>query len=210
MTWPGPQLAVAQTAENLLVDLGLLGLALLMALENVFPPIPSEVILPLAGYLAAQGDLPAAGALAAATAGSLAGSMLLYEAARRGGRPLVLRHARLLRLSPRDIDRAEAWFLRRGPLVVLVGRCIPGVRSLVSLPAGLLRMNRASYLLLTLAGTLVWNLLLLGAGWVLGTEWERASAVVGSAAGPVLAVLALAGAVALAVRWRRAARAETR
>lgn len=202
---PGPELlAVTETVSEILRDLGLLGLVVLMFTENVFPPIPSEVVLPLAGYFVAQGDLGFAGVLAAATLGSVLGSAFLYELARYGGRPFVLRYGRLLRVGPRDLERAEAWFARRGPGVVLVGRCIPGLRSLVSLPAGTLRMSRPLYLGLTAVGTLVWNAALVGAGWVLGAEWERVSDIVGPLSKPALAVLALlAGVAAFTWWWRR-------
>ena len=174
-----------------------------MFAENVFPPIPSEAVLPLAGYLVAQGDLNAPGVLAAATLGSVAGSVFLYELARHGGRPFILRYGRLLRVGPDELDRAEAWFTRRGPLVVLVGRCIPGVRSLVSLPAGLLRMSRPLYIGLTFAGTLVWNGVLIGAGWLLGENWTRAGEVVGPLSAPLLLAVLLALAAGAAIWWRR-------
>ena len=106
-----------------------------------------------------------------------------------------------------DLDRAEAWFIRRGPWIVFLGRCVPGVRSLVSLPAGLLRMNRLQFVLLTLAGTIVWNVALLGAGWLLGAQWERASWVIEVASTPLLVALVLLGASATVWWWRRAARA---
>jgi membrane protein DedA with SNARE-associated domain len=195
--------AASLTVESILDDLGLIGLTLLMFVENIFPPIPSEIVLPLAGYLASQGDLPAVGVLVAATLGSVLGSVVLYELARRGGRPLILRYGGLLRVGPAELDRAEAWFLRRGPVIVLVGRCIPGVRSLVSLPAGLLEMRRLEYLVLTVIGTLIWNVLLIGAGWLLGSQWENVSDVVGAASKPILAVLALGLLVAGVLWWRR-------
>ena len=182
---------------------GLPGLAALMSAENVFPPIPSEAVLPLAGYLVAQGDLTAIGVLAASTLGSVLGSVLLYELARAGGRPFILRYGRLLRVGPGELDRAEAWFTRRGPLVVLVGRCIPGVRSLVSLPAGLLRMSRPLYIALTLAGTLVWNSVLIGAGWLLGENWTRVGDVIGPLSAPLLAAVLVALGAGAVIWWRR-------
>jgi len=201
---PLPELlAVSETASTILRDLGLLGLVVLMFAENVFPPIPSEAVLPLAGYLVAQGELTAVGVLAASTLGSVAGSVFLYELARHGGRPFILRYGRLLRVGPGELDRAEAWFTRRGPLVVLVGRCIPGVRSLVSLPAGLLRMSRPLYIGLTFVGTLVWNTVLIGAGWLLGENWTRVGDVVGPLSAPLLLAVVLALAVGAAIWWRR-------
>jgi len=201
---PLPELlALSDTAATVLRDLGLLGLVALMFAENIFPPIPSEAVLPLAGYLVAQGDLTAPGVLVASTLGSVAGSVVLYELARAGGRPFILRYGRLLRVGPGELDRAEAWFTRRGPLVVLVGRCIPGVRSLVSLPAGLLRMSRPLYIALTLAGTLVWNSVLIGAGWLLGENWTRVGDVIGPLSAPLLAAVLVALGVGAVILWRR-------
>lgn len=199
---PGLELLVAsQTVSDVLRDFGLLGLVVLMFVENIFPPIPSEVVLPLAGYLVSTDDLGFTGVLAAATLGSVLGSMFLYELARHGGRPFALRYGDLLRVGPEELERAETWFARRGPIVVLVGRCIPGVRSLVSLPAGMLRMSRALYLGLTLLGTLAWNTALIGAGWLLGSEWDRVSSVIGPISKPVLGVLLVGLGVGAFVWW---------
>lgn len=197
--------AISAVAGELLRDLGLAGLFVLMFAENVFPPIPSEVVLPLAGYMVASGELDPAAVLAVSTAGSLAGSIFLYELARHGGRPFIVRYGRLLRVGPHDLDRAEQWFARRGPVVVLAGRCIPGVRSLVSLPAGALCMSRPLYTGLTLVGTLLWNSLLIGAGWLLGHEWERVGDVIAPMSKPLLAATLLALAVGAVVFWRRRA-----
>ncbi len=196
--------AITDSVSQVIRDLGLLGLVVLMFVENVFPPIPSEVVLPLAGFFVARGELSFVGVLLASTLGSVLGSIFLYELARYGGRPFVLRYGSLLRVGPEELDRADAWFERRGPIIVLVGRCIPGVRSLVSLPAGTLKMSRLSYILLTLVGTLIWNTALIGAGWVLGEEWERVSGVVGAAGTPLLAVLLLVlGVLSVVWWWRR-------
>jgi len=151
------------TISDVLSDLGYLGFALLMVAETVFPPIPSEVVLPLAGYLVEQGDFTFVGALVASTAGSLVGALALEEAARHGGRPFAERFVRFAHQDPAKLDDAERWFRRRGWLMVLAGRCIPGVRSLVALPAGVLRMPRGEYVVLTLIGSTIWNALLIGA-----------------------------------------------
>jgi membrane protein DedA with SNARE-associated domain len=192
-------LAISPT--EILVDLGYGGLALLMLAETVFPPIPSEAVLPLAGYLVYQGELGFLPALATSTAGSLAGAIVLAELARRGGRPFAERFVRFARQEPKQLDRAEGWFDRHGSWVVLFGRFLPGVRSLVALPAGLLRMSRVRYLLLTLIGSAIWNATLIGAGYILGEEWERVSDAIGPLALPVLAVVVLA--VAGWFVWRR-------
>ena len=177
---------------QILRDLGYAGLALLMAAETVFPPIPSEAVLPLAGYLAQQGEFTLAGVMVTATLGSVAGSALLYEAARHGGRPFADRFLRFARQDPEKLDRAEEWFGRRGALVVLFGRFVPGVRSVVALPAGILRMPRWEYLLLTLIGSAAWNAVLIGAGYLLGSQWHRVADVVGPLSIPLIAALVLA------------------
>ncbi len=187
-------------------DLGLPGLALLMLAETVFPPIPSEAVLPLAGYFAERGEFALAAVLVTSTAGSVAGAMLLYEAARHGGRPFALRFLRVARIDEEQLDAAERWFARRGALVVLLGRCVPGARSLVSLPAGLLRMPRLTYVALTLLGSAVWNSVLVGAGYALGSQWERVSEVIGPLSTPLLVLVVLGAAGFLLWRGLRARR----
>jgi len=196
--------AVADTVSQVIRDLGLLGLVALMFVENVFPPIPSEVVLPLAGFFVARGELNFVGVLFASTLGSVLGSVFRYELARYGGRPFVLRYGAILRVGPDELDLGDAWFARRGPIVVLLGRCVPGVRSLVSLPAGVLKMSRLAYILLTLVGSLIWNAALIGAGWVLGEEWERVSGAIGAVGTPlVIIVLLLLGGLSVLWWWRR-------
>ena len=187
---------------DVLSSAGYAGLALLMIAETVFPPIPSEVVLPLAGYLVHTGEFAFVPALVASTAGSLVGAVLLEEAARRGGRPFAERFVRSAHQDPAKLDRADDWFRRRGPVMVLVGRCIPGVRSLVALPAGVLRMPRA-HVVLTLIGSTVWNAVLISAGYLLGSEWERVSDAIGAVSAPLLILLLV---VAAGILGRRALR----
>jgi membrane protein DedA with SNARE-associated domain len=175
--------------SQVLRDLGYAGLALLMLAETVFPPIPSEAVLPLAGYLVERGDFNYVLVLVTSTAGSVLGAMLLYEAARHGGRPFAERFLRFAHLQPEKLDEAERWFARRGALIVLLGRCVPGMRSLVSLPAGLLRMPRLQYLGLTLLGSAIWNTVLVTIGYLLGSQWERVADVIGPISKPLVAVV---------------------
>jgi membrane protein DedA with SNARE-associated domain len=195
--------------SQVLRDLGYAGLALLMLAETVFPPIPSEAVLPLAGYLVERGEFAFVAVLVTSTAGSVLGAVLLYEAARHGGRPFAERFMRFARLDPAKLEEAEEWFGKRGPLIVLLGRCVPGMRSLVSLPAGLLRMPRWEYLLFTLLGSAVWNTVLVGAGYLLGSQWEQVSDVVGPLSKPLIALVVLGGAGFLLWRGLRAKRART-
>lgn len=158
-----------------LLDLGYAGVAVLMFLENIFPPLPSEVIMPLAGFLAYQGEMSLTGVVLAGTAGSVAGTTMWFLAARRIGRRrvelLVDRHGYWLTISPEDLKRAEAWFRRHRNVAVVIGRMVPGVRTVISAPAGLSQMGFALFLALTFAGTLLWNGLMVASGYILGSQY---------------------------------------
>jgi membrane protein DedA with SNARE-associated domain len=153
-------------------------LTALLVLENLFPPIPSEIVLPFAGALVEDGGMTFPLAVIAATLGSLAGALILYAIGRFGGRPLLYRYGRYLRLTPQQLDRADAWFDARGDWIVLFGRLIPGIRSIVSVPAGASEMPLTRFIVLTTIGSAAWNCALIGAGWALGSRWEDASAFV--------------------------------
>ena len=159
------------------------GVAFLVALESVFPPIPSEVVLPLAGFVAGRGDASFPGMVLAATLGSVVGSWILYGASWAVGpvrlESIVVRHGRWLGVKEGDLERAEAWFDRRGDAAVLLGRCVPLIRSLVSVPAGFRRMRVARFTALTALGSLMWNLALIGAGVALGDRWQEAGDLIG-------------------------------
>lgn len=156
--------------------IGYAGVALLVAVENLFPPIPSEVVLPAAGFAAATGAANFWGMVAAATVGSVLGAWLLYFITAAIGpvrlRTLTQRYGKWAGIKIEDLDRAEAWFDDHASVAVLVCRCIPLIRSLVSIPAGFRRMAPLTFTLYTTLGSLVWNLLLIGAGYQLGDNWE--------------------------------------
>ena len=189
--------------EYLIEAFGALGVALLMTLENLFPPIPSEFILPFAGFLVGRGELGFLPALVASTAGSLSGALILYALGRWGGRNLILRYGRFLRVKEADLDRAEGWFDKYDQWVVLFGRMVPGVRSVVSIPAGMLRTPFLQFVLLTTAGSAAWNALLLGAGWYLGENWQQIEGFVGSVSNFVLVLIAVALVATVIWWWRR-------
>lgn len=195
--------SLAAWVYNVIQSFGYAGVAFLMLAENLFPPIPSEVILPLTGFLVEQGSLVFLPALVVATVGSLVGALVLYALGRWGGRELILRHGRVLRLKEADLDRADGWFDRYGGAVVLFGRIVPGVRSLVSIPAGLSEMPLGRFVLLTALGSGVWNTLLIGLGWLLGENWPRVAGVLGSVSDVVLALLVGAAFVLGLWWWRR-------
>ncbi len=196
--------SLATWVSDVIQSFGYAGVALLMLAENLFPPIPSEVILPLTGFLVDRGELGFVPTLLVATAGSLTGALALYALGRWGGRGLILRYGRVLRVKESDLDRAEDWFDRYVGAVVLFGRMVPGLRSLVSTPAGLSEMPLSRFVLLTALGSGVWNTLLIGSGWLLGENWSQVAGVVGSISDPALALLAIAAVVAVCIWcWRR-------
>ena len=188
--------------EDAVIGAGYAGLAAVMAVETVFPPIPSELVLPLAGFQVAKGTLGFVPALAASTLGAVLGALVLYAIARVGGRRAVLRLHPLLRITARDLDRADRWFDRRAVPIVALGRLVPGLRSLVSVPAGLSEMPLPAFVAATAAGALVWNSALLGAGVLLGAHYHRVEGYVGPVGTVVLAAVVL-GSVAGLVRLRR-------
>lgn len=152
-------------------QLGYLGVALLMFLENVFPPIPSELIMPMAGFAAARGDLNFALVIMAGVVGSMLGALPWYYAGRLLGAERLKRwadrHGRWLTVSAGDVDAASSWFKRRGGMAVFLGRLVPAVRTLISVPAGIARMELLPFLALSAGGTLLWTGLLAGAGYLL-------------------------------------------
>jgi membrane protein DedA with SNARE-associated domain len=183
---------------------GPVALAILMLVETVFPPIPSELVLPFAGFLIGRGDLDPVTALLAATTGSVGGALAIYAVSRTGGRALVERYGSHVRLTSEDLDRAESWFEDHGTVAVFVARMIPGARSLISVPAGTARMPLVRFTLLTTAGSAIWNTAMLGAGYLLGDNWERIETYVGPIS-IVVGVLIVVGIVVFVVRRRRSA-----
>ena len=199
----GHSLFVEDWIFQVISTLGYLGLALLLVAENLFPPIPSEVVLPLAGFVVGRGDLGFLQALLASTTGSVVGALILYALGRYGGRGLVLRYGSWLRVSATELERAEGWFRRYGGWVVLGARVVPLARSIVSIPAGTMQMPLIRFTVLTALGSGVWNVLLIGAGVSLGANWTRISSWIGSYSDVVLILLAGAAAVFLVLRHRR-------
>ncbi len=170
---------LADWAVAVVDALGYAGVFLLVALENLFPPIPSEIILPLAGFTVAQGRLSFAGVIAASTMGSVVGAWLLYGVGLWFGEARLRRLIRRVNALPfftlvdeKDLDKTLQWFARYGGTAVLIGRLIPVVRSLISIPAGFARMPLGRFTLYTALGSTAWNGLLVFAGWVLGENWE--------------------------------------
>ena len=177
--------------------LGYAGLAFLVALENVFPPIPSEVILPLAGFNSSQGSMHILLAILFATVGSVVGATVLYYVGYAFGeervRYMVRRWGKWLGFKESDIDLADGWFDRHGGVAVMLCRVVPIVRSLISIPAGLRKMSLVTFFLFTTIGSLVWNTVLISAGYLLGDNWERVEGYVGVLQYVVIAAVLIIG-----------------
>ena len=193
--------------EDLISRIGEPAVGFLIALETVVPPIPSEVVLPFAGFQVARGEMSAVGAWLAATAGSLLGAWLLYGLGVAVGRDRLADLASrrwFFVLGERDLERGERYFAAHGAAVVLVGRCIPLVRSVVSIPAGLARMPLPVFTLYTAIGSGVWNAFFIAIGWHLEDRWEDVEGWMRPIALVVLALLVAAVAFLAFRKLRRA------
>ncbi len=158
---------------DLMEKMGLVGAAIAVGMDNLFPQIPSEIVLPMAGLAASQGTFSLAGALFATTAGSVIGACIMYWLGRIFGRERtawLFIKTPLLKLS--DLEAAEAWFAKHGRKAVFFGRMVPIFRSLISIPAGVEKMNFSLFVLLTTIGSLIWNSIFVGAGYTLGENWH--------------------------------------
>jgi membrane protein DedA with SNARE-associated domain len=169
--------AIASWITSTVQTGGYVGVAFLTLLENLFPPIPSELILPVAGFLVSSGEMSYVWVVVASTIGSLLGALLLYGIGAWLGeerlRSFVQAHGKWLALDEDDLDQAKGWFEKHGGMAVFIGRLVPSLRSLISVPAGLARMPLGRFVLYTTAGSAVWNAILVGGGWALGGQWER-------------------------------------
>jgi len=194
--------------QQTMTSLGYVGVAFLMFVENVFPPIPSELIMPLAGFTAARGELSFVGVVVAGALGSLLGQLPLYYLGRLVGEETLIawadRYGKWLTVSGRDVKRADDWFDRHGHKAVFLARLVPGLRSLISIPAGLSEMPLPTFLLYSALGTGLWALLLAALGGVLGEQYHLVDAYLGPVAFIVLGALLVA--VAVWILRRRAKR----
>lgn len=178
-----------------IADYGYIAIFVLMVIENFVPPIPSELIMPLAGFTAASGKLSLPAVLIAGATGSVAGTVPWYYAGRYYGRQrlrkLAEEHGRLLTVKPGDIDRALAAFERHGHKAVLFGRLVPAVRTLISLPAGIAEMSLQRYMLYSTIGSLLWASLLAGAGYVLEAKYETVAEYLDPVSKAIVGILAV-------------------
>jgi membrane protein DedA with SNARE-associated domain len=186
---------MATWVTDTIYSLGYAGIVVLMVLENVFPPIPSEVIMPLAGFMVSQGKFSLIGTIAAGTAGSVLGALPFYYIGRwineERLKALADRYGRWLTVSGNDIERSKAWFDKHGRTAILLGRLVPTVRSLISIPAGIARMNLAMFLTYTSVGTALWTALLAFLGYYLGSNFGRVGEYVDRISWLVIAAIVL-------------------
>ncbi|MBC1588559.1 DedA family protein [Listeria welshimeri] len=162
---------------GIMADFGYIGIFLLIMVENLFPPIPSEIILTFGGFMTTVSSLNVVMVIIVATLGSVVGAILLYKVASYFGKErltkIVLKYGRILRLKESDIERAESFFVKYGSWAVFLCRMIPLIRSLISIPAGMTKMKMSRFLVLTTAGSLLWNTVLIGLGALLGESWNE-------------------------------------
>ena len=204
--------AILVGVQQFLETWGYLAVFLLTVLESACVPIPSEVTLGLGGALAsgaviggAQGHLELGLVIVVGIVGSVSGSLLAYVVGRTGGRTLVDRYGKYVLLSHSDLDKAETWFSRRGEWIVLYGRVLPFIRTFISLPAGMARMNVAKFTVLTTIGVSLWVTLLTVVGYALGGSWNKMIKAFGLA-GYVVATMVVVAIVVFMVRRYRSPR----
>ena len=180
---------------HLIEQSGYLGVGFLMFLETVFPPIPSEVVMPVAGVTAARGKLELSLVILSGSAGAMLGNLFWYFAARALGydrlKPFVRKHGKWLTVNWREVQRAHDWMDRHGVAFVLLGRLVPTVRSLVSIPAGLLEMRFRTFFIASSLGTIAWTALLAGAGFRLRSDFEQVDQYVAPVSNAVLALIVI-------------------
>lgn len=201
--------------KGLLESFGYLGVALLIFIENVFPPIPSEIILTLGGFMTTYTNLNVWGVSIAATVGSVAGAVLLYGLGmvltQQRLESIVNRWGKYLRLKMSDIEKAQGWFNKRGSITVFLCRFVPIVRSLISVPAGTARMNFVKFFIYTVLGTAIWNIVLVNLGAFAGENWRVVAEKFDAYSDVALIVLGVLGVAAVVgfVLWRRKKEKET-
>lgn len=183
-----------ETVISLMNNYGYLGILLLIMLENIFPPIPSEIILGFGGFMTKTTNLTMFGVIFIATIGSCLGAMVLYYLGRFLNKERLISCAtskigKILRITPNDIERTNEWFIKRGAKAILFGRFVPIIRSLISIPAGMSAMNFQKFLFFTFIGTFIWNGILTIVGSVLGNNWYKIVIFIGNYSLIVIVIL---------------------
>jgi membrane protein DedA with SNARE-associated domain len=199
--------SLGDTMQQWVAGGGLVAVFLLMTVQCVGVPFPSEVIMPFAGYFAYQGKLNLIAVIAVGTAGNLVGSLIAYGLAAWLGEPVLLGPGRYIGIRRHHVELADRWFRRHGLSAVFWGRLLPVIRTYISFPAGLARVRVLPFTVMTLLGTLPWTIALTLVGYAIGTSWTRISGAIGDA-GYVLAALLVIAVVGWFVRGRRQARSD--
>ena len=163
---------MAAQISAFLSQYGLIAVFILMTLESACIPIPSEVVMPYAGYLAFSSNLSLWSVVITGTIANVVGSLIAYYVGKLGGRPFIVRYGRYILLNPHHLKRAETWFEKHGQSTVFFARVLPALRTFISLPAGVAKMNLGSFVLFSLLGSLPWNFALALAGFELGKNWS--------------------------------------
>ena len=192
-----------------ILRLGYPGIMVLMAIESSVLPLPSELVMPPAGYLAAKGQMNSVLAVGAGTLGSVIGALVNYALALFVGEPLLRKYGKYVLVSARSLDRTEAFFRRHGEISTLIGRLLPVVRHLISNPAGVSRMNLGRFIFFTALGAGLWCAILTYLGWIIGRHGQEVEAVIGTYVHHTLLTYVLPGVVILVgvyVLWRRRGR----
>ncbi|ADB68819.1 DedA family protein [Listeria monocytogenes] len=191
---------------SIMADFGYIGIFVLIMVENLFPPIPSEIILTFGGFMTTVTSLNVVMVIIVATLGSVVGAILLYKVASYFGKErltkIVLKYGRILRLKESDIERAENFFLKYGSWAVFLCRMIPLIRSLISIPAGMTKMKMSRFLILTTAGSLLWNTVLIGLGAMLGESWSEIVVFMDSFSTIIYSIIAILVVVGLGFFFR--------
>ncbi|EAG2313503.1 DedA family protein [Listeria monocytogenes] len=191
---------------SIMADFGYIGIFVLIMIENLFPPIPSEIILTFGGFMTTVTSLNVVMVIIVATLGSVVGAILLYKVASYFGKErltkIVLKYGRILRLKESDVERAENFFLKYGSWAVFLCRMIPLIRSLISIPAGMTKMKMSRFLILTTAGSLLWNTVLIGLGAILGESWNEIVVFMDSFSTIIYSVIAITLVVGLGFFFR--------
>lgn len=194
-----------------ILRLGYPGIIVLMAIESSVLPLPSELVMPPAGYLAAKGQMNGVLAVAAGTLGSVIGALVNYALALFVGEPLLRKYGKYVLVSARSLDRTEAFFRRHGEISTLIGRLLPVVRHLISIPAGVSRMSLGRFIFFTALGAGLWCGILTYLGWIIGRHGEDVEAVIGTYVHHTLLSYVLPGVAILLgayVLWRRRGRSQ--
>lgn len=193
---------------NFMDQYGYLGILLLIALENIFPPIPSEVVLTFGGFMTTYTSMTIIGAIVFSTIGAVLGAIILYLIGRILNKERLIqivsgKVGTILRLKPADIEKADRWFETKGNKVVFFGRFVPIIRSLISIPAGMSKMPMSRFLVLTTIGTSIWNTVLIIAGSIVGESWGTIVAVMNEYSFITLLLLTIVGVIGVVYFYKK-------